>query len=106
MSAFSLSVTQSSEQGAGGHVIFQIHSRARTSSANLAGFRPDGDPLQRITWTEFVDRAAHSVGDGVIRHIHAEKKKVETRSCRSAWTHRDSLTFAPVRLGPSFPESF
>ncbi len=61
-----------------GDVIFHIRSRARASSAaNLAGFLIGGDPMQTNTWTEFVDRVAHCVGDGVIRHIHAEKKKVQ-----------------------------
>lgn len=61
-----------------GDVIFHIRSRARASSAaNLAGFRIGGDPMQANTWTDFVDRVAHSVGDGVIRHIHAEKWKVK-----------------------------
>lgn len=59
-----------------GDVIFHIRSRARAASvANLAGFLIGGDPMQSNTWSEFVERVAHSVGDGVIRHINAEKKK-------------------------------
>lgn len=61
-----------------GDVIFHIRSRARAASAaNLAGFLTGGDPMQANTWSEFVDRVAHSVGDGVIRYIHAEKKEVQ-----------------------------
>lgn len=61
-----------------GDVVFHIRSRARAASpAMLVGFLTGGDPMQTNTWSEFVDRVAHSVGDGVIRQIHAEKKKVQ-----------------------------
>ena len=61
-----------------GDVIFHIRSRARSqSSMHLAGFLTAGDAMQTNTWAGFIDQLAHSVGDGVIGEIHADKKEVE-----------------------------
>ena len=59
-------------------VIFHIRSRARSGSRlDLVGFLTAGDPMQTNTWSDFIDRLAQSVGDGVVGEIIADKKKVE-----------------------------
>lgn len=59
-------------------VVFHIRSRARAGSRpQLAGFFFAGDPMQTNTWSDFINRLAESVGDGVIGAIHAEKRSVE-----------------------------
>lgn len=61
-----------------GDVIFHIRSRARSGSRpNLLGFITAGDPMQTNTWTEFVNRVAVTVGEGVVGFIHADKRKIE-----------------------------
>lgn len=61
-----------------GDIIFHIRSRARSSTrSRYAGFLTVGEPMQTNTWTDFVDRVAHTVGDGVIGVIHAETKEIE-----------------------------
>lgn len=60
-----------------GDVIFHIRSRARSSSSvKYAGFLAVGEPMQTNTWTDFVDRVAHTVGDGVLGVIHAETTEI------------------------------
>ena len=59
-----------------GDVIFHIRSRARSGSRqHLLGFLTAGDPMQTNTWTEFVNRVALTVGEGVVGFIHADKRK-------------------------------
>lgn len=54
-------------------VIFHIRSRARSStSAHYAGFLAAGEAMQTKTWTDFIDRLAHSIADGVIGSIYVE----------------------------------
>lgn len=61
-----------------GDVIFHIRSKARSSSSvRYAGFLAVGEPMQTNTWTDYVDRVAHTVGDGVIGKIHAETTEIE-----------------------------
>ncbi len=61
-----------------GDVIFHIRSRARASSlTRFAGFLAAGEPMQTNTWTDFIDRLAHTVGDGVIGTIRADVQEVE-----------------------------
>lgn len=61
-----------------GDVIFHIRSRARSKSPlQLAGFMATGDAMQTHTWASFIDRFAHTVGDGVIGSIQAEERRVE-----------------------------
>lgn len=61
-----------------GDVIFHIRSRARSRSRlHYAGFLVTGDPMQTSTWVDFIDRLAHTIGDGVIGNINAEKSTVE-----------------------------
>jgi hypothetical protein len=61
-----------------GDVIFHIRSRARSGSAlKYAGFLAAGEPMQTTTWTDFVDRVAHTTGDGVVGVIHAETTEIE-----------------------------
>jgi hypothetical protein len=71
-------ITFGAYRNEGGDVIFQIRSRARSSSAvRYAGFITAGEPMQTNTWTDFIDRLAHMVGDGVVGAIHAETKEIE-----------------------------
>lgn len=61
-----------------GDVVFHIRSRARSStSTRYAGFLAAGEPMQTNTWTDFIDRLAHMVGEGVIGAIRAETQAVE-----------------------------
>ncbi len=56
-----------------GDVIFHIRSQARASSRkNYAAFLTAGEAMQTNTWTDFIDRLAHSLGGGVKGVIHAE----------------------------------
>jgi hypothetical protein len=58
-------------------VLFHIRSRARSSTAlNLAGFMTAGDPMQTNCWTDFIDRLAHTVGEGVISAIFVETREL------------------------------
>lgn len=60
-----------------GDVVFHIRSRARSStSSRYAGFLTAGEPMQTNTWTDFIDKLAHSIGDGVIGAIRAETKVI------------------------------
>jgi hypothetical protein len=72
-------------------VVFHIRSRARAGSrSHYAGFLFAGDPMQTNTWSDFINRLAASVGDGVAGRIHAEKRRVrEERGDREA----DAPTF-------------
>lgn len=61
-----------------GDVVFHIRSRARAGShVQMAGFLFAGDPMQTNTWSDFINRLAASVGEGIIGVIRAEKKTVE-----------------------------
>lgn len=61
-----------------GAVIFHIRSRARSSTrAKRIGFIAGGEPMQTATWTDFIDRVAHTMGDGVAGVIHAETREIE-----------------------------
>lgn len=60
-----------------GDVIFHIRSHSRASSRkSYLGFLGPGDPMQTSTWTDFVDRVAASVGEGVVGFIHAETRVI------------------------------
>lgn len=61
-----------------GDVIFHIRSRARSKSPfYLAGFLTAGDAIQTNTWTDLIDRFAHTVGEGVIGKIQALERTVD-----------------------------
>ena len=61
-----------------GDVVFHIRSRARSASTtHYAGFLAAGEPMQTNTWTDFIDRLAHSVGEGVVGAIHVETREVD-----------------------------
>ena len=61
-----------------GDLVFHIRSRARTRSLlRYVGFLAVGDSMQACTWTEFIDRLAHTVGDGVVGAIQVETTVVE-----------------------------
>lgn len=68
-----------------GDVIFHIRSRARSSSVfHLTGFLAAGEPMQTNTWTDFIDRLAHTVGSGIIGAIHADTQKVDVEEADHA----------------------
>lgn len=74
-----------------GDVIFHIRSRARNASLlHYLGHRVVGEPMQSTTWTDFLDRLAHSVGEGVVGVIHEETREVPEEAER-----RDAL-FSPT----------
>jgi hypothetical protein len=59
-------------------VVFHIRSRARASSRNrYLGFLFAGDPMQTNTWSDFINRLAALLADGVRGAIHAEKRVVQ-----------------------------
>lgn len=61
-----------------GDVVFHIRSRARASSpAIYAGYMTAGEPMQTNTWTDFIDRVAHTVGAGVKGVIHVETNEID-----------------------------
>ncbi len=61
-----------------GDVIFHIRSRARAKSLlHQIGFLTAADAMQTNTWTDFIDRLAHAVGDGVIGEIFADTCEVD-----------------------------
>lgn len=72
-------------------VIFHIRSRARNASTlQYLGYLVVGEPMQSTTWTDFLDRLAHTVGDGVVGVIHDETSEVSDEAER-----RDAL-FSPT----------
>ena len=74
-----------------GDVVFHIRSRARSSSRlHLTGFLAAGEPMQTNTWTDFIDRLAHTVGEGVVGAIYAETREVEEEEADRAM---DAPTF-------------
>ena len=73
-----------------GDVVFHIRSRARSSSStHYAGFLAAGEAMQTKTWTDFIDRLAHSVADGVIGAIYVETAEVREGESEAA----DAPTF-------------
>lgn len=60
-----------------GDVLFQIRSRARSSSlVTYIGFLLGGDPMQTSTWTVFIDNVAKACGQGVRGEVHATTRTV------------------------------
>ena len=71
-------ITFGAYPNARGDVVFHIRSRARSASPfHLGGFLAAGEAMQTNTWTDFIDRLAHTVGDGVVGAILAETEEVE-----------------------------
>lgn len=61
-----------------GDAIFHVRSVARSKSLiHYLGFLAVGDAMQTNTWTDLIDRLAHTVGKGVVGSIQAEVKRVE-----------------------------
>lgn len=61
-----------------GDVVFHIRSRARSgSTAHRAGFLATGEPMQTNTWSDFINRLAVRVGDGVIGFIQASTREID-----------------------------
>lgn len=64
-------------------VIFHIRSRARNASTlHYLGHVVIGEPMQSTTWTDFLDRLAHTVGQGVVGVIHEETSEVSEEAER------------------------
>lgn len=60
-----------------GDVVFHIRSRARSSDrSHRLGFLAAGEPMQTNTWSDFINRLATTVGDGVIGFIRAATREV------------------------------
>jgi hypothetical protein len=59
-------------------VIFHIRSRARAATrTRYVEYLTGGDPMQTNTWTDFIDRLAAEVGEGVIGFIEADTRAVD-----------------------------
>jgi hypothetical protein len=60
-----------------GDIIFHIRSRSRAASTlHRLGHFLAGEPMQSTTWTDFLDRLAHTVGAGMIGCLHDETTEV------------------------------
>jgi hypothetical protein len=71
-----------------GDVVFHIRSRARSgSSKQYAGFVAVGEPMQTMTWTDYIDQLAHSVGRGVLGRIHEETNVLESKDDENVPTY-------------------
>ncbi len=74
-----------------GDIIFHIRSRARSASTlQRLGHFLAGEPMQSTTWTDFLDRLAHTVGEGVIGFIHDQTTRV------SPEVERQDTLFSPT----------
>ncbi len=71
-------ITFGAYPNARGDVVFHIRSRARASSTfRYFGWLAAGDPMQTNTWTDFIDRLAHTVAEGVVGGIYVESSETE-----------------------------
>lgn len=71
-----------------GDVVIHIRSRARSGSSKYyAGFVAVGEPMQTMTWTDYIDQLAHSVGRGVLGRIHEETRVLDTLDDENAPTY-------------------
>jgi hypothetical protein len=85
-------ITFGAYPNARGDVVFHIRSRARAGSRkHFLGWRTAGEPMQTNTWTDFIDRLAHAVGEGVVGAIHAETREVDDEEADRAM---DAPTFS------------
>ncbi|MFW6078808.1 MAG: DUF1990 family protein [Gemmatimonadota bacterium] len=70
-------ITFGAYRNARGDVLFHIRSRARSSSERTyLGYRVLGEAMQTNVWTDFINRIAATVGEGVAGHIHAERRRL------------------------------
>jgi Domain of unknown function (DUF1990) len=71
-----------------GDVVFHIRSRARSASSKYyAGFVAVGEPMQTMTWTDYVDQLAHSIGRGVLGRIHEETRVLDSKDDENVPTY-------------------
>jgi hypothetical protein len=71
-----------------GDVVFHIRSRARSrSSKYYAGFIAVGEPMQTMTWTDYIDQLAHSIGRGVLGRIHEETRVLDSKDDENVPTY-------------------
>lgn len=76
-----------------GDVIFQIRSRARSSSlVTYIGFLFGGDPMQTSTWTAFIDNVAKACGQGVRGEVRAATRPVPDEE----WLESDHTMEGPT----------
>jgi hypothetical protein len=67
-----------------GDVVFHIRSRSRAASAlHRLGHLVAGDTMQSTTWTDFIDRLANTVGEGVVGVIHEQEGEISEEVERS-----------------------
>jgi hypothetical protein len=71
-----------------GDVVIHIRSRARSGSSKLyAGFVAVGEPMQTMTWTDYIDQLAHSIGRGVLGRIHEETHVLDSKDDENVPTY-------------------
>lgn len=81
-------ITFGAYRNRGGDVVFHIRSRARSgSSKHYAGFVAVGEPMQTMTWTDYVDQLAHSLGRGVLGRIHEETRVLDSKDDENVPTY-------------------
>jgi hypothetical protein len=87
-------ITFGAYRNAAGDVIFHIRSRARARSAAIhAGYVTAGEPMQTMTWTDFVNAVALTCGRGVIGYVQAETKRLRREDLGPDDARMDSPTF-------------
>jgi hypothetical protein len=77
-----------------GNVVFQVRSRARSSSLfTYLGFLVGGDPMQTTTWTDFINNVATTCGSGVVGSVKAETHALEPHDSAPGDETMDCPTF-------------
>lgn len=77
-----------------GNVVFQVRSRARSSSLiTYLGFLVGGDPMQTTTWTDFINNVATTCGSGVVGSVKAETYALEPYDVEPGDQTMDCPTF-------------
>jgi hypothetical protein len=77
-----------------GDVVFHIRSRASSGSLfHRLGFLIGGDPMQTMTWTDFVNNVAVTCGNGVAGDVNVESRPLGTDDLEPGDTAMDCPTF-------------
>lgn len=70
-------ITFGAYRHADGGVVFHIRSRARASTpSRLAGYVAVGEAMQTVTWVDFVESVAATLGRGVVGFVYEETTEV------------------------------